>query len=72
MKLYKAMLSALIAWRDTRQERAHMQRVEQELDIKRQLDYLESRLGQEGTFRVLTSDGITQAVSNEYFRRLNS
>lgn len=72
MKLFRAILTALVAWRDARAERVRMQRVEQELDIKRQLDYLESRLGQEGTYRVLTSDGITQAVSDEYFRRISS
>lgn len=72
MKFFRAILTVLIAWHDAQAERARMQRVEQELDIKRQLDYLESRLGKEGTYRVLTSDGITQAVSNEYFRRISS
>lgn len=72
MKLGKAILGAFAAWRAARAERARMQRVEQELAIKRQLDYLESRLCKDGAQRVLTSENITQAVSDEYFRRISS
>jgi hypothetical protein len=72
MKLFRAILTALSAWRAARLERKRMQRVEQELDIKRELDYRENRLGEEGTYRILTSAGITQAVSNEYFRRIGN
>lgn len=72
MKLLKAILTALIAWREARLERERMQQVELELDIKRQLDYVENRLSEKGTYRVLTSAGITQAVSDDYFRRISN
>lgn len=71
MKLIKAVAMALIEWQAARHERRHLARVEHELQIQRELDYVQSRLG-ENSYKVLTSQGITEAVSDDFFRRVSS
>lgn len=72
MNLIRAIVTALVGWRVARFERERMRRIEHELEIRRELDYLDARLGKEGTTKVLTSNGITQAVSDEFFRHRSS
>lgn len=72
MKLIQTIVIIVSGWRDAYLERQQMARVEHELQIKRELDYVQSRLSEDGTSRVLTSEGITQAVSDDFFRRASS
>lgn len=72
MKLIQTILTIVSGWRDACLERQRMAQVEHQLRIKRELDYVQSRLIEEGTTRVLTSEGITEAVSDDFFRRASS
>lgn len=72
MKLFPGLKKLWVNWLQARQECARMARVEQELQIQRELDWLDSKLGETGTRRVLTSSQVTEAVSNEFFRRHHS
>jgi hypothetical protein len=72
MKLIQTIATVVVGWWEAYQERQKMARVEHELQIKRELDYVQARLTEDGSTRVLTSEGVTQAVSDDYFRRTSS